>query len=201
MKKQVLLIAIAIFSFGVMNAQEIKFGAKAGVNFASIGGDNTDGVEGLTGFHIGGLVEILFTEKFGIQPEIVYSAQGASLEQVAANVTATQKTKLDYINVPILGKYYITNALSVEAGPQIGFLASANAETEVSNGTDVPDVDIKDVTSSTDFAIAAGASYRLPMGVFFSARYNIGISDINDTSLTNASNQNNVAQLSVGYSF
>jgi hypothetical protein len=60
-----------------MQAQSIRFGAKAGVNFASVGGEDVPNLEGKTGFHIGGLVEILFTEKLGIQPEILYSTQGA----------------------------------------------------------------------------------------------------------------------------
>ena len=204
MKKQVVLIAIALFAFTFTNAQDVKFGAKAGVNFASIGGDNTGGSEGLTGFHVGGLVEILFGEKFGIQPEVLYSAQGAKFEDTSVpGITATTKNKIDYINIPILGKYYITDALSVEAGPQIGFLASATAETEV-DGADVTieDVDLKDQISGTDFSVAAGATFRLPMGVFFSARYNVGVSNVNDGPFADiATNQNNVAQLSVGYSF
>lgn len=207
MKKQVVLVAIALFAFTFTNAQDIKFGAKAGVNFASIGGDQTNGLDGATGFHIGGLVEILFSEKFGIQPEILYSAQGAKSEESALGITVTSKTKLDYINIPILGKYYVTDALSLEAGPQIGFLASANVETEVEGAGDVDiegegESDISEFTSGTDFSLAAGATYRLPMGVFFSARYALGLSNINDgPGSDNFKNQNNVAQLSVGYSF
>ncbi|QIE58545.1 PorT family protein [Rasiella rasia] len=220
MKKQVVLVAIALFAFTFTNAQDIKFGAKAGVNFASVGGDFTEDSEGLTGFHIGGLVEILISEKFGIQPEILYSAQGNKFEETTSDIgitaKSTSKQKIDYINIPILGKYYFTEEFSVEAGPQIGFLASANRENdiEVSGENATPEViaiiesqsggeqDISDSVKGTDFSLAAGATYRLPMGVFFSARYALGLSNINDgPGSDNFKNQNNVAQLSVGYSF
>tara|TARA_R110001583_G_scaffold22784_3_gene85049 strand:+ start:18984 stop:19154 length:171 start_codon:yes stop_codon:yes gene_type:complete len=55
-------------------AQEVHFGIKAGVNFASLGGDDSDGLDGLTSILFGGVVDIGVTEKFSVQPELVYSA-------------------------------------------------------------------------------------------------------------------------------
>lgn len=219
MKKQVLLIAVAIFSFGAMQAQDIRFGAKAGVNFASIGGDFTDGVDGKTGFHVGGVVEIMLTDQFAIQPELLYSAQGAKQEYnedfAGVSITYTDKIKLDYINIPIMAKYYVTEGFAIEAGPQVGFLVSANSESEadISGNQELIDLlddedfasedfDISDSTSGLDLGIGAGVSYRLDMGVFFSGRYVLGLSNINDfEGSDDFKQQNNVIQLSVGYSF
>lgn len=200
MKKQILLIAVAIFSFSVMQAQDVRFGAKAGVNFASIGGDFTDGVDGTTGFHIGGLVELMLTDNFSVQPEVLYSAQGAESEETDGGITVTSKLKLDYINIPIMAKYYVTEGLALEAGPQVGFLASANSEVEF--GGETEETDISDFTSGLDLGVGAGASYRLDMGVFFGARYVLGLSNINDyDGSDDVKQQNNVIQVSVGYSF
>lgn len=221
MKKQVLFIAVAILSFGIMQAQDIRFGAKAGVNFATIGGDFTDDAESKTGFHLGGLVELLLTDKIAIQPEVLYSAQGAKMEETESSdlvnltITTTSKTKLDYINIPIMGKFYIIDGLAVEAGPQVSFLVSANRENEVevSGDQDLIDlidpselesgeVDISDNISGIDFGVGIGASYRLGMGVFFGARYTLGLTNVNDfTGADNIKQQNNVFQLSAGYSF
>ena len=52
MKKLLLTAAVAVFGLTSINAQEITFGAKAGVNFSTIGGDETGDVESKTGFHI-----------------------------------------------------------------------------------------------------------------------------------------------------
>lgn len=218
MKKLIFIAAITVMAVSATQAQEVRLGAKAGVNFANIGGDNTDGLDALTGFHIGGLVEIPVTERFAVQPEILYSAQGAKREvtESFSSVTfkATGKTKLDYINLPIMAKYYIVDGLAVEAGPQVGFLVKANTESKldlsgidpeiaklIEDKFDSGDIDISDRTKSIDFGVALGASYRLNMGVFFGARYTLGLTDINDVSGSNFKNQNNVFQLSAGYSF
>ena len=191
MKKLILLAAIAVSTVSTSFAQgEVHFGAKAGVNVASIGGDAyLGGGFGSFGsrvsFHVGGLVEVPITEKISVQPEVLYSSQGSNWD-----FTGAGDIKLDYINFPIMGKYHIIEGLSGELGPVIGVLIKA----------DQSGVDVKDSYKSTDIAIGIGATYRLPMGVFFSLRYNKGITDINDISGYTYSNQNNVFQVSAGFS-
>lgn len=195
MKKLLLFIPIAIFTFANSNAQgEFRIGFKAGVNIASIGGDNTFGVGSFgsrTGFHLGALVEIPINDKFSVQPELLYSMKGSNYDFS----TGDTDIKLDYIDVPVMGKYHIIEGLSAELGPVIGILVKADAD----DGDET--VDIKEFYKSTDIGIGIGASYRLPMGVFFSLRYNKGLTDINDDPEINAKNQNNVFQVSAGYSF
>lgn len=191
MKKLILLAAIAVSTVSTSFAQgEVHFGAKAGVNVASIGGDAyLGGGFGSFGsrvsFHVGGLVEVPITEKISVQPEILYSSQGSNWD-----FTGAGDIQLNYVNFPIMGKYHIIEGLSGELGPVIGVLIKA----------DQSGVDVKDSYKSTDIAIGIGATYRLPMGVFFSLRYNKGITDINDVSGYTYSNQNNVFQVSAGFS-
>lgn len=73
MKKLILLVAIALFTFNV-NAQGVDFGVKAGANFASIGGDDTDDFGTRTSFHFGVTAGISVSDNFSVQPELVYSA-------------------------------------------------------------------------------------------------------------------------------
>ena len=195
MKKLLLFTAFAIFAFVNSNAQgEFRIGFKGGVNIASIGGDNAFGVGSFgsrTGFHIGALVEIPITDKISVQPELMYSMKGSDFSFASSDFDI----KLDYIDVPIMGKYHIIEGLSGEFGPVIGVLVKADAD----NGDETED--IKDLYKTTDIGLAIGATYRLPMGVFFSLRYNKGLTDINDDPDTNAKSQNNVFQVSAGYSF
>ncbi|HEX9826031.1 MAG TPA: porin family protein [Flavobacteriaceae bacterium] len=180
MKKLFLFAAVAVFGF-TMNAQEVTFGAKAGVNFASLGGDDSDGLDGLTSFHVGGVVVIGVSEKFAIQPELLYSSQGASYDG--------GDLKLDYINVPVLAKFTVAEGFSIEAGPQIGFLVSAKDDGE----------DVKDFLKSTDFSAALGLGYELETGLNFGARYNLGLGNVLDDD--GGDLKNNVIQLFVGYNF
>lgn len=221
MKKILLFGAVFALTFTTVQSQEIPLGVKAGINFASIGGDDVEDVDGRTNFHIGGLVEIPLNEKFSIQPEILYSGQGAQMEYsesftemgMELFVKAKQKLKMDYINVPIMAKYYIIPGLAVEAGPQVGFLVSAKLESEAEIKGDFPqeyndmfydafksNEDVKDELNTLDFAIGLGASYRLDMGVFFGLRYNLGLSNIHKES-GDLKNRNNIFQISAGYSF
>jgi hypothetical protein len=108
------VLAICVFSFS--NAQgNINFGAKAGLNLATLTGD-VQGEETKTGFHIGGMAEISLNDKFSVQPELLFSTQGTDSE------FGDDGINLSYINLPVMAKYYVTEGLSIEAGPQIGFL-------------------------------------------------------------------------------
>jgi len=200
--KKIVLAAIAVVGFGVTGfaQQQVKFGPKAGVNFSNISG--YDDAEMLTGFHVGAVAEIKFNEKFSIQPEVVYSAQGAKRERNTSFATFEGKQKLDYINVPIMAKYYIVNGFSVEAGPQVGFLVKAEEDVNGTiNGVSIGDkTDNKDSFNSVDFGVNFGLAYDLPQGFFVNARYNLGLSDVIKDNADDAV-KNNVIQVGVGYKF
>ncbi len=204
-KKQILIAAFAILSISAF-AQETTFGVKAGVNFSSIGGDDTEEIDGRTGFHVGGLAEIMFTDQFGIQPELLYSMQGATSEDTPSGISIKEELKLDYLTLPVLAKYKFTPGWNLHLGPQIGFLLNAKNESEVfyEGETESESEDLKDYVSSIDFGLSGGFGYELDMGVFFDARYYLGLSDINDDNEeldSDYSVHNNVIQLSVGYKF
>lgn len=195
---------------GTMSAQEfVEFGAKAGVNFASIGGDETEDLDGKTGFHLGLVAEIPFGERFSFQPEVLYSSQGAKMEgsETFEGITVAYEgtLTLDYINIPLLAKYYFTPNLNFHVGPQLGFLVKAEGEEEYSFGgeTESETYDLKDDVKGMDFALAAGLGYKMDMGLFFDARYTLGLSNIWDYEDEDGdySQKNNVIQLSVGFMF
>ncbi len=207
MKKLFFIAAITVMAVSATQAQEVRLGAKAGVNFSTLSGDDLGDIKSRTGFHIGGLVEIPISEKFWVQPEVLYSAQGAKYKdsgsEMGVDYSYDITTKLDYIQVPIMAKYYVVEGLALEAGPQISFLASKKGTVEGSvGGVEVSTEEDLDNVSGIDFGVGFGASYRLPMGVFFGARYNLGLSNVNDGDFADDQKiHNNVFQLSAGYSF
>ncbi len=219
MKKLLFFIVLVIAGQTQLMGQEFGLGAKAGINFANLGGDEDeyDG-KSKTGFHLGLVAEFMLTEKFGIQPEVLYSTQGTKIEEsgtefgMTYNFEATQD--LDYVNVPILAKYYFTDALSLELGPQIGFLVKGEQEYTISldGETESGKEDIKDYVKSTDFGLAAGLGYKFYGGLFVNARYILGLSSINDEDqgiddgfdedfISDSKIKNNVFQLSLGFMF
>lgn len=164
MKKNILALT-ALLVFGLANAQTAKFGIKGGMNISDWAGD-TEGldVKSKIGFNIGGFAEIKLSDKFAIQPELLYSAQGMRVDDFETEVdgvgfvTADMKFNLSYINIPVMFKYYAAEKFNIEAGPQIGFLTSAKLKTKV-EGYGSSDVDVKDNFESVDFGLNFGAGF------------------------------------------
>ncbi|WP_296149379.1 porin family protein [uncultured Flavobacterium sp.] len=210
--KKIILTVSAIFAMGVLNAQEIKYGVKAGLNLSTLTGDITDftDVKSKAGFHVGGFVEFKFTDKFAIQPELLYSTQGAKSEFFDSDDVTFQSEednyKLDYLNLPIMAKYYVAPGFSIEAGPQIGFLLSAKNKYDYTSsffGEDLSDSgeeDVKDSFKSIDFGVNFGAGYEFTQNIFVQARYNLGLSNIADFD-NDFEIKNSVVQVSFGYKF
>jgi len=185
MKKVLLVAVIGILGFTNVNAQDIEFGIKGGLNFSSISGDNTSELDiGITtDFNFGVFAEIPISEKFSFQPELMYSGQGY------AGKGADEIVVLNYLNMPLMGKYYVTKGLSLEVGPQIGLLLSAKNKS----------VDVKDYYNDLDFGVNFGLGYKLNNGLNFGVRYNLGLSDINNIDNSSNKNKNGVFQVSIGY--
>lgn len=191
-------ISIFIILFVILQTQAqtskreegIKFGIKGGINASNFMGDVEDNAMRY-GLHIGILSEIIINDKISLQPELLYSAQGFKNETPGFY----SKSKFDYILLPVLVKYYAAEKLSIEAGPQVGFLV--NSINRDNNGN----TDIKD-QSIVDFGVNLGMSYDLSNGIFVSGRYNLGITNVNNSKTSGAFNYtNSVFQLSVGILF
>ena len=190
MKKLILCAVVLVAGITSANAQFAKFGIKGGVNFSNFnGGPSGIDYENKTGFHAGAVVELKVLENFSIQPEAMFSSQGA-----ASDVDGVDDFNLDYISVPVMAKFYlISDRLSLEAGPQFSFLVDDSSEVfqegaEIQEGYD---------PKSFDFAVAGGIGLNIAGGLFAQARYTIGLTEIS----RNADAKNSVFQVSLGYMF
>lgn len=171
MKNLFFIAAIAVLSVSAIQAQVVRLGAKCGVNFSTFNDDDLGDVKSRTGFHIGGLVEVPISERFSLQPEILYSSQGAEYSdsgtELGVDYSYKITEKLDYIQVPIMAKFYVVEGFAIEAGPQVSFLVSSEGEYEGKLGDkNVSREDDLDDISKIDLSLGGGVSYRLPMGVF-----------------------------------
>lgn len=185
-------VTAMLFMVGTANAQHgnahSAFGVKAGLNLYNIHNDNNVDYDTKVGFNAGFLGHMHLAKHIALQPEITYSLQGAKYNVPGLDVD----TKLGYINVPVLVQYMFDNGFRIQAGPQVGFLV--NAKSELNNTT----VDIKDQLKTVDFGIGAGLSYVHPAsGLGIDARYNFGLSNINDNGSVKSNNRG--AQIGLFY--
>jgi len=171
----------------------VAVGIKGGLNFSNIDVSQSAGVNynNRTGYHFGAFTLLKFG-KIGLQPEILFSRQGSQYKIVATDFEAN----FDYINIPIILKLYTIAGINIQVGPQIGFLSSAQAKETVGGITTTTDV--KSLIKSNDFSLALGLGWDLPFGLTIDARYNLGLSKIND-SVGSLDTRNQVIQVSAGY--
>ncbi|HBD26579.1 porin family protein [Flavobacterium sp.] len=209
--KKMVFAALAVLVFGFTNAQdevkatsEVKFGAKGGINLANIVGDDAGDANMFVGFNAGFFVEIPVTDKLTIQPEILYSAQGSKSEgplNIEGDIYDVKATlKMNYINVPVMFKYQVTDKFSLEAGPYVGFLVRAKVKAEVS-GFGSATEDAKDLFKSTDFGLGLGMNYEFSDVIFANARYQAGLTEIGDSEAGGNSVKNSVFQIGLGFRF
>jgi len=189
--KKIFVIALGFIVMKTTSAQvgTTHFGIKAGVNITDIKVQNTDNGDSRIGFHVGGLAHIHLSRQFALQPELVFSTQGR--EESVGGVE--YKTNLSYINVPVLGQYMFGNGFRLQTGPQVGFLLDAE------NSVNGNEQDAGNAYKSIDFSWAFGASYLTSLGLGIDARYNLGLSNIND--LSNTEYKNRVWQIGLFYQF
>ena len=186
------MLCVTLLCANAATAQEFSFGPKVGYNNAKLEGKNFRDFHdsnSKNGYHVGFFAEIRFN-KLAIQPEVYYSSAGGTWRNTTANVD--RDFNLEYVNVPVMIKYYITHGIAIEAGPQAGFLTDSKMK--------FSDLDPDSPKfNDFDFSVNVGLSINLPLHLMLSARYNAGLTNVVDHP--DVDWKNRVMQLSLGYKF
>lgn len=175
---KLLFISGALLLAGFAHAQHnsnVHFGLKGGLNITNLASSPDVNYETKAGFYAGGLTHIHLNKSWALQPEIMYSAQGAQ--------TNDTKVRLNYVNVPLQLQYMFDKGFRIQTGPQLGVLASATVK-QGDNKTDV-----KESFKTAEFGWTIGASYVGDAGLGIDGRYNHGITRINENDGTNLYNR------------
>lgn len=180
MKKNIFLSLIFLLSAASIQAQLLQIGAKVGLNYANFSGTEIQ-TDAITSYHAGLVAEIKLLDKFAIQPELLYSTQGASYKNAGEEI----KNELGYLSIPVLAKIYLSDAFSLEVGPQASFLLS---EKNDFNANDA---------NTFDFGLTAGLGFKITKNIFVQGRYVVGLTEIS----SDADAKNSVFQVSAGLMF
>lgn len=192
MKKANFLMALIVFVFFTTQAQEFSLGIKGGLNMATLDVKDAGGsISNKTGFH-GGAFALFKLSKIAIQPELIFSQQGTEFTFQGSDLEAN----FNYVNIPVLLKIYLIGGLNLQAGPQFGFLSSTGGKTIGEDGQVINNT--KGLYKDSDVSVVLGVGWDLPFRLTVDARYNLGISEIEDQAAQSAI-KNQVWQLSVGY--
>jgi opacity protein-like surface antigen len=179
--KKTILAAVVLFAMSnAAQAQLVKFGIKGGVNYANLEGSNIQ-TDAITSYHAGLVAEVKLTDGFSVQPELLYSTQGATYK----NAGTEFKNELGYLSIPVLAKIHLNKSVSLDLGPQASFLLSER------NAFNVNDAE------TFEFAAVGGLGINLTKNIFLQGRYILGLTEVSKDAQT----KNSVVQVSAGFTF
>ncbi len=197
MKKVLTLIAAAILCMSA--SAQVQFGAKVGFDLTNFWGSDVE--HGMKPSYQAGLVmEYKFNPNFAIAPEVVFASQGGKFKALDLNIFGLDVSKTvtyntNYINIPVMFKYYVAHAFSIDFGPQLGINVYSKYSIEDVDKA----VDIKDNTKDVDFGLGLGGTYNLTENAFVQARYTMGMTKVFDGDHNKEKNGN--IQIAFGMKF
>ncbi|MDN3596022.1 outer membrane beta-barrel protein [Zunongwangia endophytica] len=183
------LCAFVLFFVSFYSFSQINFGVKAGLNFSTTKfeeniHDFKFTEENGTGFHVGSFVDLALNTHFHAQTEVLYSREGVKDQFV------------DYINIPLIGKWYPIPTVYIGIGPQLSILANTesykdNFENILFGALFEAGVEINHFVFDVRYILGISNSVEMPIGVG---------SEDNLNNITAKAKSNNF-QLSVAYKF
>ncbi|WP_326983906.1 porin family protein [Chryseobacterium sp. MYb264] len=216
MKKLILGLAVTASSFAfaqqttTTSSSPVTFGIKGGMNVSSLSkGADLDDSKSKIGFNAGVFANIPVATNFSIQPEVIYNDLGSKVTYknnlpVVGEYKTEYSRNLGYVAVPVMFQYNVIPNLYLEAGPEFGFLVSANDKLKSStngnsNGSTTTSLN-KDDFQTFNFGIGIGAGYYFTDNLGLTARYTAGVTDIFKNNSGDAV-RNNVFQVGLAFKF
>lgn len=191
MKKLAIALVCVLMTAGAATAQQFTWGPKVGVDLTNFWGKGVN--HGMQFNYQAGLFgEYRFANSnVAIAPEVVFAAQGGRYSKDKNSLTYTT----NYINVPVMLKYYVSPAVSIDLGPQVGFNVYSKSTIKV--GDEKATVDLKDGTKTVDFGVGLGLTYNLSPNAFVQGRYTMGMTKVFEVGKA----KNGNIQVAFGYRF
>ena len=198
------IVVGAFFITCAVNAQT-KFGIKAGPNFANwtvkFEGEKDNEYKSRTGFHFGAVIDHSISEKFSIQPQLLFVSKGPGIE----HEDHTDNVVLNAIDIPINFLYKApagSGKFFIGGGPNLGFNLSAEIKSDEEENEKIDIGSKEGELKGFDFGVNLLAGYELSNGLFFSANYTPGITNLeNPPSGVDLIKRSNYFGISIGYFF
>ncbi|MEX2511308.1 MAG: porin family protein [Cyclobacteriaceae bacterium] len=173
--------------------QKASFGVRGGASFFNWSGEDISSNDygNRVGFHAGIYGNMFVANGFAIEPGLYYSVKGTQNDDFV-----NSRAVLNYVDVPILLRFYATDGLNFFAGPQGSILLSSKFEADALGNTFDWETDaINDI----DAGLVFGVGYNLPIGLNLQASYDLGLTPVFKDSEADVFNRG--FKLSLGVSF
>lgn len=194
------LAALLSMNLGFVMAQSYdsgnpEFGIKGGINSSNLYSSDADDENMLVGFNAGLYAKLPITDNIAFQPELLYTTKGAKVEYNNSVVNQSAKIRLDYIELPLLFKFNLTDNFNLQAGGYASYLVNSKVKAE---GAVDFERDVTDNLQEFDAGLAAGVGVDFnPISV--GLRYNYGLTAIGKENTAFEDAKNSSFSLYVAY--
>jgi hypothetical protein len=219
---RLVLVSVMVNLFVLTSHAQIEFGLKGGLNVSELLADRYESVsiggnpQYIRNFprktlNAGVVVSIPLSKKLSLQPEAVFSEQGANGKPSSQYlISANEQYQFNFLNFPVLLKYSWPAGFFAETGPQIGYLINAQIAETVVGASATSYYNVKSQYKSVDLGWALGVGYLSPINLGFNVRYTLGLSNFSNIDpngaqqnapVQNGSLKNSVVQIGLFYLF
>ncbi len=204
MKKLFLSACLLVFATAAFSQAQWGYGVRAGMNLSEIIATLNKDITTVwrVGFTAGVFGDVRFNENFALEADVLYSQQGVHKFRArhAGSDAPGFKTNMNYINIPLLAKFYLTKGFNVVIGPQGSFLVKKKVEGDL-------DADaynyVKNSMNRANIDLLLGLGYEFQNGLMLDLRYHVGLTQpfekTDNIRLTNG--HNSVIQLTAAWRF
>ena len=176
MRKILLALAMSAAIPGAVIAQDVEndffIGARAGINMSAfkLDGEVPAGHNSEIRFRpvAGFFLNTPVSRKFSVQPELLYSIMGSNVKNSGNDL----KQRLDYVSIPLLLKYKVSNQFNLLLGPQADILVKATQETNSET------INNSDNLRRDDYAATGGFEWWPGGRMMIGARYIYGLTNV-----------------------
>ena len=166
--KKVFVIGLLVLGFNLHSNAQAKLSLQGGLNQAreKYSGDGVSVTLGTrTSVNFGLNADFEGSDKFNLRSGLLYNGYGSKTGDGGVS-------KLDYLTIPVLGRFKVAEGFYAFAGPQIGLLLSAKSKYKDET------VDEKEFYKGTNISALIGAEYKFTDKLSLGASYNAGLTNI-----------------------
>ncbi len=202
MVRKILFVLVSLFFLGqsLQAQEEHRYGFRLGANYSEL--DFDDGASGVLGgdndarigFVAGFFAQYFLSEKWSIQPELQYSAQGERTKVKGVNTGAVgsdseDRLKMNMLQLPVFLNLHLRK-LNLSVGPQVGIR--------------IWEWERQDNYETFQFSVTGGVGYDITDNIGVNLRAAYGLTDALDASRIEGNNftataVNHYLQLSLSY--
>ena len=179
----ILMIILAVVFIGVLPAQGLGYGVNAGLNLANLTGDDVEDSKIKLGAAIGGFATIPLGDKLSVRPEVLFTQKGAKYKESEDGVDYTGKSKMNWLDIPVLAVYQVADAISAFVGPYFDLYLGGEQTFKIEGDGVSFEGDEKiegDDINSLGFGLIFGGAYGVAENIDIEARIALGLTSLHE---------------------